>query len=261
MNATRGRFERQVAVVTGAASGIGRAIADRLLAEGARVLAVDVDEDGLGWAGRVDDAEAFVGSVTDRDTATGMVERAVKLWGRLDVAALNAGITPPGSILDPGDEVFDACVEVNLRGVAHGVRAALPVMLQRGGGAIVVTSSTAGLGGDAGAWAYNATKAATVNLVRSAAVEIAHRGVRVNAVCPGPVFTEAAQRFEQAAPELIEVFRTRTPMRRWARPEEVAAVVAFLASADASYVTGVALPVDGGVTAMSGLFPLPEETV
>ncbi len=253
------RYDGKVAVVTGAADGIGRAIARRFLAEGARVLAVDVDEAGLTWVEEVDSAAALVGSVADPEVAAAMVSRATTLWGRLDIVALNAGITPTGSILDPGEETFEACLAVNLCGVAHGLRAALPILLEQGEGSIVVTSSTSGLRGDAGAWAYNASKAAALNLVRSAAVELAHRGVRINAVCPGPVYTAAAQRFEATAPEFIEMMRTRVPIRRWARPEEVAAVVDFLAGPDASYVTGVALPVDGGLTAMSGLFPLPEE--
>jgi meso-butanediol dehydrogenase / (S,S)-butanediol dehydrogenase / diacetyl reductase len=189
------------------------------------------------------------------------VNRALDEWGRLDVVHLNAGVTPSGSLFDPDLSVFESCLAVNLRGVAYGLRAALPIMTAARRGAVVVTSSTAALAGDPGVWAYNATKAATANLVRSAALEVAHLGVRVNAVCPGPVLTAAAAAMEQVAPEMMEIIRQRVPIRRWAQADEVASVVAFLASDDASYVTGVALPVDGGLLAMSGLFPLPAEVV
>jgi meso-butanediol dehydrogenase / (S,S)-butanediol dehydrogenase / diacetyl reductase len=152
----------------------------------------------------------------------------------------------------------DRVLEVNLRGVILGIRAALPALRAGGGGAIVVTASISGLFGDPSMWAYNASKGGVINLVRSVAIDLANEGIRVNAVCPGGIAgTGMTSPMEEHAPDHFEEMRSHVPMQRWGRPEEVAAAITFLLSDDASFVTGVALPVDGGVTAGTGQFRTP----
>jgi meso-butanediol dehydrogenase / (S,S)-butanediol dehydrogenase / diacetyl reductase len=249
----------KVAIVTGAASGIGHAAALRFAAEGASVLAVDLDEEGLAWTADANCVEPFVGSVADPDVNARMVATAVERWGKLNIAYLNAGVPAVGSVLDPDLDTFSNSLDVNLMGVVHGLRAAAGAMVSSGsGGAIVVTASVSALGGDVGNWAYNVAKAGTMNLVRSAAGELAQLGVRVNAVCPGATVTGMTRDHMEAQPEFFEAIRGQIPMKRWAEPEEIANAALWLASDGASYVTGVALPVDGGVTAMSGMFPVPD---
>lgn len=244
-----GAHEGRVAVVTGAGSGIGRATVDRLLAEGASVVAVDLEGTEL-----PDGAAPVHGDVTDPELNAEAVATAVDRFGGLDAAVLNAGIGGSGDLIEMPMEEYDRVMEVNVRAVVLGIRACVPAMRERGGGAIAVTASTSGLGADPGMWAYNASKAAVINLARAAAIDLGPEGIRVNAVAPGPTETGMTTRI-QAAPEMYEALRRRSALLRWGRAEEVAAVLAFLVSPDAGIVTGAVVPADGGISANAGQFP------
>ncbi|MHA6758795.1 SDR family NAD(P)-dependent oxidoreductase [Streptacidiphilus sp. PAMC 29251] len=242
-----------VAVVTGAASGIGEATVRLFQERGHRVVAVDVDEEGLAKLAVLDGVVTLVGDVAVEETSVGAVRLALEHFGRLDVAVLNAGIGGSGPLESAGAiERFDRLFAVNVRGVALGIRAAVPALRASGGGAIVATSSVSGLRGDPGTWGYNATKAAVINLVRGAAIDYAAENIRINAIAPGGTIT-ALTSGVVAHPELGAAVTRRISAQRWAAPREQAEVVWFLASPAASYVTGVTVPVDGGLTANGGI--------
>ena len=242
----------RVALVTGAASGIGKAAVECLVAAGTSVVVVD--RQPLDWIETLGDAAvAVVGDVTDPQTNAAAVEAALEVFGRLDVAVFNAGVSMGGDLLDLPLDQFDRAIDVNVRAVALGMRAVVPAMRSGGAGRIIVTASTSGLGGDPNMWAYNTAKGAVINLVRAAAVDLGADNITVNAVCPGATETGMTTRIT-SLPEVYEALRRRIPLQRWGRPEEVAAVIAFLASTDASFVNGAIIPVDGGIIANTGQF-------
>ncbi|WP_395155029.1 SDR family NAD(P)-dependent oxidoreductase [Ilumatobacter sp.] len=249
-------MSERVAMVTGAASGIGRAVIAAFVRSGGSAVAVDRDADTLGWVaddGLADRVAIVVGDVTSNETNVAAVNLALERFGRLDSAIFNAGVSMGGGLLDLPMEDFDRAMNVNVRAVALGIRSVTPAMRAAGAGRIVVTASTSGIGGDPNMWAYNTTKGAVINLVRAAAIDLGPDGITVNAVCPGPTETPMTSRL-QSLPEVHEDLRRAIPLQRWGQPEEIAAMIVFLASREASFVNGAIIPVDGGITASTGQF-------
>ena len=247
-----------MAIVTGAGSGIGKATAELLAREGASVVAVDLREDSLGWCDGADRVVGATCDVTDDGANEALVAMAAEHFGGLDAVVLNAGVAVRGTIEAAPMEDYDLAMNVNVRAVALGIRAAVPALRKRGGGAIAVTASTSGQRGDPGLWAYNASKAAVINLVRSAALDLGGDGIRVNAVCPGPTITGMTERL-QRHPAEFEAMRRRIPRQQWATADEVAAVFGFLVGPEATAVTGTAVNADGGISANTGQFLPPEK--
>ncbi|NML17141.1 SDR family NAD(P)-dependent oxidoreductase [Azohydromonas caseinilytica] len=251
------RFTDHTVIVTGAGSGIGRGIAERFAEEGANVVLAGRTEEKLqAVAGAMDTARTLVQPCDVRDFA--QVERLVAAtlarFGGIDVLVNNAGIAPEGSVTDTSLEDWHDTLQTDLSGVFHGCKAALPHLMARRG-CIINVASVSGLGADWALAAYNAAKGGVVNLTRSLAMDFGGRGVRVNAVCPS--LTRSAMTEDMLKDEaLMRRFMERLPLGRPAEPEDIAGVVAFLASDDARFVNGVNLPVDGGVTASNGQPPM-----
>jgi NAD(P)-dependent dehydrogenase (short-subunit alcohol dehydrogenase family) len=245
-------FSRQVALVTGAASGMGLATANAFAAAGAAVVLVDRNERAVHAAAETLSAAghraiAVTCDVTDEAQAAAMVERTVASFGRLDMAYNNAGILGPmGDITDEPAEGFDEVTAVNLRGVWTCMKHELLQMRLQGSGAIVNCSSLGGLVGLPGRASYHATKHGVIGLTKSAALDYAAKGIRINAICPGCIDTPMGDGIDPAA---MKEFLRDQPIGRMGRAEEVAAAVLWLCSEGASFVLGVALPVDGGFVA------------
>ncbi|MFB6080589.1 MAG: SDR family NAD(P)-dependent oxidoreductase [Haloferacaceae archaeon] len=240
-------LEGDVAIVTGGSSGIGRAIVERYLDEGAEVVIADVDDD-RGATVADDLGCAFEHcDVREYGQVEAVVERTVEEHGHLDVLVNDAGIASESSLDEMGLDEWRRVIDVDLDGVMHGMRAALP-HLEESDGAIVNVASIYGLVGGKGAAAYSAAKGGVVNLTQQVAIDYADRGVRVNSICPGFVDTPMTDDLLETE-RFYKFVQNNTPMDRPARPEEIAPMAAFLASDDASYMTGANVPVDGGWTA------------
>jgi NAD(P)-dependent dehydrogenase (short-subunit alcohol dehydrogenase family) len=255
-----GRVEGKVAVVTGAASGIGRATARKLAAEGARVGIADVDEAGgerVAAGIREAGADAFFRRTDVRSLADleAVLDEAADRHGRLDVLVNNAAVAVGGSVGEMAEEDWLRVIDVNLSGVWRGMRAAIPRMLAKGGGSIVNLSSVQAHVGFLGWSGYAASKGGIEALTRQAAVEYARAGIRVNAIAPGTIMTEMNEAIMAASDDADAVMAgwvAMHPIGRVGRPEEVAAAIVFLASDEASFITGELLRVDGGLVIRAG---------
>jgi 3-oxoacyl-[acyl-carrier protein] reductase len=253
-----GRLAGRVAIVTGAGSGIGRAIAERYAAEGSSVVVNDYDESAAGGTveritGAGGSAVAAAGDISNQAHVDRMVETARSSFGRLDIVVNNAGVFDESKpVTDTGDDDWDRVLAVNLTGPFRLMRAAIPHMLEGSGGVVINVSSIAGLIGGAGGAAYTASKHGLVGLTRQAAVAYAAQGIRVNAICPGAVKTGMLpeETLEDTENPLIQKVLS-VPARRAADPDELAGVAVFLASDDASFMHGETVTVDGGWVAQA----------
>ena len=248
-------FTDQVALVTGASSGIGLATARAFAEAGASVALADINEDALGSAtaeltSAGHKAIGVTCDVADEAQTVGMIERTVSTFGRLDMAFNNAGILGyTGEFADESAASFDQVTAINLRGVWTCMKYELLQMREQGSGAIVNNSSLGGLIGGPNRASYHASKFGVIGLTRSAAVEYAAAGIRINAVCPGVIATPMNDDMVQNHPDVMEDVMRDQPIGRLGLPGEIAAAVLWLCSPAASFVLGVALPVDGGFTA------------
>ena len=242
-----GRLEDKIAIVTGGGQGIGQAIAQKLATEGATVVVTDVDEaNAAKTADALPGAVAIRADVTDRQSVQAMVGRVVEQFGRVDVLVNNAGWDKASSFVDSDPADWDRAIAVNLYGVLHTCKAVLPLMAERGSGAVVNLGSDAGRVGSSGEAVYSAAKGGIIAFTKSLAREMARHQIRVNCVCPGPTDTALFASF--AGPKLREALTKAIPFRRLGQPADVANVVAFLASDEASFVTGQTVSVSGGLT-------------
>lgn len=256
------RFSGKVVVITGAAQGIGRATAERFLAEGARVVLGDVNAEGLATtAARIGAPQTVLPVVTDvahKDQVDALIAAAVERFGRIDVMVNNAGIAPVMDFLDVSPESFDRVIGVNLKGAFLGTQAAARAMIAQGQGGVIINMSSINSGlANPSVATYAISKGGMNQITSTAAVAFAHHGIRVCGVGPGTIATEIIKgAFTERAG--MHAILARTPLGRLGEPEEVAGVVAFLASEDASYITGETIYPDGGRRILNYTVPVKE---
>lgn len=260
---TMARLTGKVAVITGGAGGIGRAAATLFAEEGAQVLLVDLNEAALQSAVQAIGSAAVsyaVADTTQPEQVQRYVDTAVERYGGLDVFLANAGVEGEMQLItDYPIDVFDQVIAVNVRGVWLGLKSVIPVMRPRGGGSIIITSSTAGIRGSKGLSAYTTSKHAVVGLMRTAALECASMGIRVNTVNPAPIETRMMRSLEEmrtsqsgegmTVEQIKHANASRVPLQRYGAPEEVGRLMLFLASDESSFCTGGVYMVDGGTSA------------
>lgn len=246
-----GRLEGKLAIITGAAGGIGSAAARTLALQGAALLLTDADEDGarrlaeeLGGG-----ASAVKHDVTSEDQWQAVVARALEAHGQIDILVNNAGVFLASPLTDTSVEEFRRVMDINVTGVFLGMRAVAAAMIERRTGSVINMSSVAGLTGSPYLTAYAASKWAVRGMSKVAAKELAQFGVRVNSLHPGQIDTDMNTRQREKTPELIDKLIRGIPLRRIGRPQEVADAIAYLASDESMYVTGSELAIDGGTTA------------
>lgn len=254
------RLQGKVSIITGAGGGIGREAALRFAAEGAAVVAVDLpgadlDETARLVAAAGGEVEAVAADVTDEAQVRAYVEAATARFGRVDSLLNNAGIEGAVAPLAETDvDAFDKVLAVNVRGVFLGIKHAAPVIAAGGGGSVVNVSSVAGLGGTPGIVAYGASKHAVIGITKTAAMEFAPAQVRVNAICPSPVETRMMRALEAGMnpddPDAVRAMMAMSiPLGRYGEPGDIAALMCFLCSDDASFISGAAIPIDGAMRA------------
>ena len=258
------KLSGKVAAITGAARGIGRACAERLLQEGVKVVISDVDREALAQTaselGRANDLRAVVTDVTKRADVDALVTYAVKAFGRLDIMVNNAGVARNRDFLEISEQEFDEIIAINLRGAFFGVQAAARQMIAQGGGGVVINmSSVNALLAIPSLATYAMSKGGMKQLTSVAAVALAPHGIRVVAVGPGTILTEMVASAIFSSDDARRSVLSRTPAGRCGEPSEVAAVVAFLASEDASYITGQTIYPDGGRLVLNYTVPVNEQ--
>ncbi len=250
----------KIALVTGAANGIGRAIAERFAQDGMKLALVDIEPEGVARAaaelGGGDRVLALTADISDRRQVVAAIAKTLEVFGKLDVVAANAAIGDGQPFLEVSERSWRRVIDINLTGTFFTVQESARAMAATGGGAIVVTSSTNGWYVESNMGPYNASKGGVIALVRSAAQDLAKFNIRVNAVEPSMVKTRAA--FVTSDPVGAPAYLKNVPMARFAEPVEIANVVAFLASEQSSYMTGQALVIDGGLT-LGVELPLPHD--
>jgi len=248
------RLAGQVAIVTGGAQGIGGATARRLAEDGARVLIVDIDRatmdhnlERIGQTGGT--AAGLVADVSTPDGVEAMIDGAVKRWGALHIVVNNAyGAFDRNEAVTMTEETWDRTMDLGLKAMFRAAKLAIPHMQKAGGGSIVNMSSVHGLLSSPSWFIYEVIKPAVIGLTRQLAVEYGPLGIRVNAICPGHIVTEKLERMWQGNPTGLRFFEEQYPLRRTGRPADIANAIAFLCSDEASFITGQALVVDGGLT-------------
>lgn len=240
------RLKDKVAIITGAAKGIGFATAQRFAQEGAKVIITDINPETVsGAAAQTSNAEGCAMNVTDRSSIQSVVDQVMQKHGRIDILINNAGITQDARLIKMTEAQFDTVIDVNLKGVFNCTQLIVPHMLEAGSGAIVNASSVVGLYGNFGQTNYSATKFGVIGFTKTWARELGPKGIRVNAVCPGFIATEMVK----AMPEnILQDIEKRSWLGRLGSPAEMANVYLFLASDEASYINGVALEASGGIS-------------
>lgn len=239
------RLKNKIAVVTGAASGIGLACVERFLAEGAEVIGIDIQPEANS------DASYYQADVTDAEALTGVISSVIEQHGRIDALVTAAGIADAGPVHMVEPEAFERVINVNLNGTYLAIKAALPAMMEQRSGSIITIASVEGLAGTEGGSAYNASKGAVVLLSKNVAIDYGRLGIRCNAICPGFIDTpllRSVMDLDFMAEVKADVKR-ETKLGRLGKPGEIASLALFLASEDASFVTGQAIAADGGYTA------------
>jgi NAD(P)-dependent dehydrogenase (short-subunit alcohol dehydrogenase family) len=253
---TAGRLRGKAAVITGAGNGIGRATAELFADEGARLVINDLDKPSLAAVAkslRSAGAEIVevVGNVADPADAQAMISAAVSSYGTIDILVANAGVIPLGTIAETSPDDWDQVMDVDARGMFLTCKYAIAEMARQGSGSIICLSSISGMAGQRGQAAYGPAKFVATGLTRHLAIEWAEHGIRVNAVAPGTIETEAVRRVVKTPDgrRYVDLIREQHPMKRLGQPAEVARAIVFLASDDASFITGEVLAVDGGYLA------------
>jgi NAD(P)-dependent dehydrogenase (short-subunit alcohol dehydrogenase family) len=251
------KLEQRVAVITGAGSGIGQAMARLFAREGARILAADVNESAAQETARMiteagGACRTFAVDVSRPEQVRALIDEAISAFGRIDILCNNAGIGSTTDVVECEPDEWDRVMTVNVKSVYLGCKYAIPHMLAQGGGVIVNTASVAGMVGLPKRASYSASKGAVIALTRQVAVEYVEQGIRVNCLCPGTVDSPWVGRLLQQADDPVaarQALVARQPLGRLGTPEEIAAAALYLVSDDAAFITGTGLVIDGGLTA------------